>query len=93
MEMVSEYCEGPKVRSRRGLTDGLRDFIRENNERVLDVGAPRRGTGTFKVRMPITPEGGSDVIGTKSPDELTLRTEEVGTSKAYIDVNHIEPER
>ena len=29
----------------------------------------------------------------ESPDESTLRAEEVGTSKAYIDVNHIEPER
>ena len=26
-------------------------------------------------------------------DELTSRVEEVDTSKAYIDVNHIEPER
>ena len=29
----------------------------------------------------------------ESPDESTLRAEEVGTSKAYIDVNHIEPDR
>ena len=29
----------------------------------------------------------------KSPDELTLRAEEVNTPKAYIDVNHIKPER
>ena len=29
----------------------------------------------------------------ESPDELTLRAEEVNTSKTYIDVNHIKPER
>ena len=29
----------------------------------------------------------------ETPDELTLRTEEVNTLKAYIDVNHIKPER
>ena len=29
----------------------------------------------------------------ESPDELTVRAEEANTSKAYIDVNHITPER
>ena len=58
-----------------------------------DVGALRRGTGTFKVRKPKVPEGGSDVIVRESPDELTLRAEEVKTSKALINVDHIEPER
>ena len=43
--------------SRKGLTDGLRDFIRVDNDRALDVGAPRRGTGTFKVRKSKVPEG------------------------------------
>ena len=57
--------------SRKGLTDGLRDVIRVDNERALDVGAPRRGTGTFKVRKPKVPEGGSDVIARESTDELT----------------------
>ena len=32
--------------SRKGLTDGLRDFITVDNHRALDVGALRRGTGT-----------------------------------------------
>ena len=66
--------------SRRGLTDGLREFIKVDNERALDVGALRRGTGTFKVGKPKAPEGGSDVIVRESPDYLTLRAEEVGTS-------------
>ena len=79
--------------SRKGLTDGLRDFIIVDNERALDVGSLRRSMGTFQVRKPKVPEGGSDVIVRESPDELTLRAEEVGTSKALINVNHIEPER
>ena len=33
--------------SRKGLTDGLREFIWVDNERALDVGALRRGTGTL----------------------------------------------
>ena len=79
--------------SRRGLTDGLREFIKVDNERALDVGALRRGTGTFKVRKLKAPGGGSDVIVRESQDELTLRAEEEETSKALIGVNHIEPER
>ena len=38
-------------------------------------------------------KGESDVAIRESPDELTLRAEEVNTSKAYTDVNHILPER
>ena len=79
--------------SRKGLTDGLRDLIRVDNKRVLDVGELHRGMGTFKVRKPKVPEGRSDVTIRESPDELTSRAEEVNTSKAYIDVNHIKPER
>ena len=73
--------------SRKGLTDGLRKFIK------VDVGALRLGTRTFQVRMPKVPEGGSDVIVRESWDELTLRAQEVNISKALISVNHIEPER
>ena len=79
--------------SRKGLTDGLREFVNVDNERALDVGELRRGTGTFKVRKPKVPEGGSDVTVRESPDELTLRAEEVKTSKALINVDHIEKER
>ena len=83
--IVKDFGEG----SRKGLTDGLREFIRVDSERALDVGALRRGTGTFQVRKPKAPEGGSDVIVRESPDELRSRAEEVNTSKALIDVKHI----
>ena len=79
--------------SRKGFTDGLREFSEVDNERALDVGSLRRGRGTFQVRKPKVPEGGSDVIVRESPDELTLRAEEVRTSKALINVDHIGPER
>ena len=46
--IVTNLGEG----SRKGLTDGLREFIRVDNKHALDVGALRRGTGTFKVRKP-----------------------------------------
>ena len=41
--------------SRRGLTDGLRHFIRVDNEHALDVWALRRCTQTFEVRKPKVP--------------------------------------
>ena len=59
--------------SRKGLTDGLREFIKVDTERALDVGALRRGTGTLKVRKPKAPGGGSDVKVRESPDEFTQR--------------------
>ena len=40
---------------------------------ALDVGALRRGTGTFKARKPRGPEGVSDVIVRERLDELTLK--------------------
>ena len=52
---------------RKSLTEGLREFIEVDNERALDVGSVRRGTGTFQVRKPEAPEGGSDVIVRESP--------------------------
>ena len=38
----------------------------------------------FKVRRPNVPEGCPEVTVRESPDELTLRAEEVGTLKTYI---------
>ena len=49
--------------------------------------------GKFEVRRPKVPEGCPEVTVRESPDELTLRAEDVGTLKTYINVNHIEEER
>ena len=79
--------------SRKGLANGLREFIRVDTGRALDVGSLSRGTRTFQVRKPKVPEVCPEVIVRESPDELTLRAEEVETSKALINVDHIEQER
>ena len=47
----------------------------------------------FRVRRPKGSEGCPEVTVRESPDEMTLRTEEVGTWKTYINVVHIEQER
>ena len=61
--------------NRKGLTDGLRDFMKVDNHRALDLGELHRGTGTFQVWNPKAPEGGSDVTIRESPDEKGGRSE------------------
>ena len=78
---------------RKGLTEGLREFIQVDNRRAQEVGHLNEGLGTFKVRRPKGSEGYPEVTVRKSPDELTLRAEEVGTWKSYINVDHIAKER
>ena len=56
--LLQNFVKNLGEESRRGLTDGLREFIKVDNEHALDVGALRRGTGTFKVCKPKVPEGG-----------------------------------
>ena len=68
--------------SRKGLTEGLTEFIKIDNERALEVGYLNRGMGKFTVRKTKVPEGCPEVTVrestvTKSSDELTLRGEEV----------------
>ena len=79
--------------SRKGFTNGLREFIEIDNERVLEVGYLNRCMVKTKVRRPKVPEGCPEVTVRESSDELTLRAEEVGTLKTYINVNHTEEER
>ena len=67
--------------------------IKIDNERALEVGYLDRCMGTFKVRKPKVPEGCHEVTVRESPHELPLRPEEVGTLKAYVNVDHIEKER
>ena len=67
--------------SRKGPTHGLLEFIKVDNERALDVGALRRGTGTLKVRKPKVSEGCSFVIVMESQD--TLRADKVVTGRLW----------
>ena len=72
--IVTNLTEG----NRRGLTKLPREFIQVDNHRALEVGHLNEGLGTFKVRRPKGSEGYPEVTVRKSPDELTLRAEEVG---------------
>ena len=78
--------------SRKGLMEGLREFMKIDNERALDVGYLNRGPGTLEVRKPKVPEACPEVTVRENSDELTSRAEEVGTQKTFFNVNHIEKE-
>ena len=66
---------------RKGHTNGLRDFIKIDNHRPVEVGYLNEGLWKFKVRRPKVSEG---------DPEVTLRTEEVGTWKSCLNVDHVE---
>ena len=57
--------------SRKGLVNGLREFIEVDKERALGVGSLSRGTRTFQVRKPKVPEGCPEVIVMENSDELS----------------------
>ena len=82
--IVTNLCEV----SRKGLAEGLRNFIQVDNHRAVEVGHLRKGLRSFKVRRRTAEEGYPEVPVRESPDELTLRAEEVGTWKLCINVDH-----
>ena len=53
----------------------------------------REGSRSFQVRRPKGEEGYPEVHVRGSPEDLTLRAEEVGTQKSCINVDHIAKER
>ena len=52
-----------------------------------------RRFGNFGKPRPKGSEGEPEVTVRESPDELTLRAEEVGTWKSYINIDHVAKER
>ena len=79
--------------SRKALTDDLREFVKIDSERALEVKYLKLGMGKFKERRRKVPEGCPELTVRGSSDELTLRAEEVSTLNTYINVNHIEEKR
>ena len=75
--------------SRKGILVGLRNTVEVDNHGALKVGHFKEGTRSFEVRRPKFEEGCPEVSIKESPGELTLRTEEVGSKKACINVDHI----
>ena len=77
----------------KGLTNGLREFIKIDNHRALEVRHLNEGLGTSEVRRPKGSEGYPEVtVRERAQSELAVRAEEVGTWKSYINVDHTEKE-
>ena len=80
-------------RSRRGIIDGLRRFIQADNHSAVDVGDLRRGTRSLLVKKPMFSEAFPEAATREGADELTLRADEEGMQRAFINTEHIEFER
>ena len=76
-------------RSRRGVMDGLRSFIKADNHRVtwvICVKAPDR----FMCKKPNFSEAFRKAAIREGADEKTMRADKVGTLRAFIDTDHSE---
>ena len=59
----------------------------------MDVGHLRKGIKPIYVRKPKFSEAYPEATTREGADELTLRADEVGTLKAFINIDHIEYDR
>ena len=73
--------------------DGLRSFSAVDNSSAVDVEGLRRGTRSIHVKKPQFSEAFPRAVTREGSDELTLRAEEVGMQRGFIDTKHIELER
>ena len=90
---IQSIVTGLCARSRKGLVDGLRNFIEVDNDSALDVGCLKEVTRCFVVRRPKCEEGCPEVSIREGPEELTLRIEEAGSKRACINVDHVAEDR
>ena len=84
---IQSIVTGLHERSRKGIMDSLRSFIKEDNHCAVDVGHLSKGKRPFKVQKPNISEDYPEAAIREGADELTLRVEEVGT------LDHIEDDR
>ena len=71
----------------------MREFIKIDSHRALEVGHLKEGFGTFEIRRPKGQEGCPEVAVRENLDELTLGAEEVGTWRSYTIFDHIAKKR
>ena len=79
---IQSFVAGLCERSRKGIMEGLRNFIKVENHCALEVGHLKEGTRIFQVRRPQFEEGSPEVSIREGPEEFTLRAEEVGSPKS-----------
>ena len=90
---MESIVAGLRERSRKGIVDGLRKFIEVDNREAVNVGGLRQGTKSVKVVKPRFTADIPEAVIREGAEELALRAEEVGLSRAFIDTAHVEAER
>ena len=70
--------------------NGPRRFIQADNHCAVDVGDLRRGTSSLPVQKPQFSEAFPGATIREGAAELTLRADEVGTQRAFINTEHID---
>ena len=85
--IVTGFCE----RSRKGIMEGLRN-IDKNGRSLCSGRGPSKGR-SFEVRKLKFEEECPEVSIREGPEELTLRTDEVGSKKKCVNVDHIAEDR
>ena len=90
---IQSIVTGLLRKKQKRIMEGLRNFIEVDNHCALNVGLLNEGTRPFEVRRPKFEEGSPEVLIREGPEELTLRTEEVGSHISYINVEHIAEDR
>ena len=93
VSLIQSIVTGLHERSRRGSMDGLRSFIDADNRSAADLGGLRRGTQSLHVKKPQFSEAFSGAVIREGADEPTLRVEDVGAQRAFIDTKYMELKR
>ena len=73
--------------------DGLRKFIEVDNPQAAKVGGVRQGIKSSQVVKPKFSADFPEGIMREGADELTLRAEEEGARRTFIDTTHVEDHR
>ena len=90
---IQSIVTGLHERSREGIMEWPRSFIRKDNHGALDVGHAHEGIMPTRVRKPKFSEAYPEAAIREGAEELTLRADDVGTLKAFINIDHIEYDR
>ena len=92
---IESIVTGLHEKSRKGIIDGLTSLIKVDNHSAgaVDVGGLRRGTKSIQVKKPKFSEAFPEADVRDGADELTLRAEEVGLLRTFVDTKHVELER
>ena len=90
---IQSIGTGLHERSRSVMMDGQGRFIQADKHSAVDVGDLRRGTKSLHFQKAAVQRGVPEATIREGADQLTLRADEVGTKRAFINTEHIEFER